>query len=174
MPNPRLIASILLLGLLVIIGGAVSWQERRVSAAKATATAMQQQLATTQAELASAKQSLKAAQQQPEIITRYVDRVQIVREAAQVITKEVPVYVTPHADAACAVPVGFVRVHDAAAAGRPPQPPAGDPDAPAAGLALSAVTHTVAGNYETCHAISEQLIALQQWVRSELPPEPMP
>jgi hypothetical protein len=99
------------------------------------------------------------------VITRYVDRVQYVREAGATIVKEVPVYVTPQADRACPVPVGFVRLHDAAAENRPLAGAAGDPDAPAAGIALSAVASTVADNYTSCHAIREQLIGLQDAVR---------
>ena len=169
MPSPRLIAVIVLLVLLAAIGGGALWQEHRVSAAQAAGTKAKAELGVVKADLASVQAALQAAQQQPAIITRYVDRVQVVREAARVITKEIPVYVTPAADAACPVTVGFVRIHDAAAAGRAPQPPAGDPDAPAAGVALSAVADTVAGNYETCNAIRDQLTSLQEWVDSEIP-----
>jgi hypothetical protein len=46
--------------------------------------------------------------------------------------------------------------------------PAGDADAAAAGVALSAVAGTVAANYQTCHENAQQLRALQAWV-SEIP-----
>ncbi len=65
---------------------------------------------------------------------------------------------------ACAINRGFVRLHDAAAAGELPEPTR-DPDAPAPGIALSAVAGTVAANYQTCHENAEQLRALQAWVR---------
>jgi len=68
------------------------------------------------------------------------------------------------ADAACSINRGFVRLHDAAAAGELPEP-ARDADAPARGLALSAVAGTVATNYQTCFETAEQLRALQAWVR---------
>ena len=68
------------------------------------------------------------------------------------------------ADAACTINRGFVRLHDAAAAGELPEP-ARDTDAAAAGLALSTVAGTVAANYQTCHENAEQLRALQGWVR---------
>jgi hypothetical protein len=42
--------------------------------------------------------------------------------------------------------------------------PAGDADATAAGLALSAVAETVAANYQNCHENAEQLRALQAWI----------
>lgn len=99
------------------------------------------------------------------IVTQYVDRVQIVHAMGQAIFQKVPVYVPASADAACIVPVGFVRLHDAAAQSVMPGS-AGPADAQASGLALSTVAGTVVDNYTTCHAIAEQLMALQDWVRT--------
>ncbi len=96
------------------------------------------------------------------IVTRYVGRVRVVREKGQTIVKEVPIYVPVQADAACSVNRGFVRVHDAAAQGTLPAA-AGDADAAASGIALSAVAGTVAANYQTCHENAEQLRGLQAW-----------
>jgi hypothetical protein len=131
---------------------------RRIADANARAEAA----ITAQRELADQWEAAKASER---IVTRYVDRVQIVRERGAILTKEIPVYVTPHADAACTVPVGFVRVHDAAASKDLPGP-AGTADAQPSGLALSAVAGTVVDNYATCHAAIEQLNALQSWVRA--------
>lgn len=117
---------------------------------------------STQRELAD---QLEAAKASEHIVTRYVDRVRVVHERRATITKEIPVYVTAQADAACSVPVGFVRVHDAAAANDLPGP-AGVTDAQPSGLALSTVAGTVVDNYATCHAAIEQLNALQSWVRA--------
>ena len=105
----------------------------------------------------------RQAQATVEVVTQYVDRVRVVREKGDTIIKEVPVYVPVQADAACTINRGFVRLHDAAAAGDLPEP-AGDADAPAAGIALSTVAGTVAANYQTCHENAEQLKALQAWV----------
>jgi len=96
------------------------------------------------------------------VVTEYVDRIQVVREKGDTIIKKVPVYVPVQADATCTVHRGFVRLHDAAAAGQPE--PARAADATAAGIALSAVAGTVAANYQTCHENAEQLRALQAWV----------
>ena len=98
---------------------------------------------------------------------------QIVREAGATITREIPIYVTQKADAACAIPAGFVRLHDAAATGQPAGPSTGDPDAPAAGITLSAIAGTVADNYTSCHATAAQLSALQDWIDLHVP-EPAP
>ena len=99
-----------------------------------------------------------------QVVTRYVDRVRVVREKGDTIIKEVPIYVPVQADAACTINRGFVRLHDAAAAGDLPEP-ARDADAAAAGIALSAVAGTVAANYQACHENAEQLRALHAWVR---------
>ena len=120
---------------------------------------------------ANAKQSLHVAQIQQrqaeatvQVVTKYVDRIKIVRETGATIIKEVPVYVSAEADTACVLPRGFVRLHDAAAAGHFPDP-TGVADATPAGIALSTATATVADNYERCHENAEQLTALQAWIR---------
>ena len=106
----------------------------------------------------------RQAQATVKVVTQYVDRVRVVREKGDTIIKEVPIYVPVQADAACTINRGFVRLHDAAAAGELPKP-ARDADAAAAGIALSAVARTVAANYQSCHENAEQLRALQAWVR---------
>ena len=119
---------------------------------------------------AVAKQSLQVvvvqkrqAEATVQVVTKYVDRVKIVRQAGETIIKEVPVYVPAEADAACLVNRGFVRLHDAAAHGVVPEP-AGDSDAAPAGVALSTVAGTVAENYTACRENAEQLSALQSWI----------
>ena len=120
------------------------------------ATAAQQQ--------AQAQVQIQQAEATVQVVTQYVDRIQIVREKGDTLIQEIPVYVPVQADAACTVHRGFVSLHDAAAVGELPQP-AQDADAPAEGLALSAVAATVVTNYQTCHENAEQLKALQDWIR---------
>lgn len=100
------------------------------------------------------------------VVTKYVDRVQVIRQQGADIIKELPVYVTREADSSCVLPRGFVRLHDAAAAGRIAET-AGDSDASAAGVALSTVAGTVADNYQRCHENAEELIGLQDWIRQQ-------
>lgn len=91
-----------------------------------------------------------------------------IRTVTRTLIREVPVYVTPDADARCVVPAGFVRVHDAAAAGRPVPEPAGVADDAPSGLELSAVAAAVAENYgDVCQANARQLSDLQAWVREQ-------
>lgn len=122
---------------------------------------------------ANAAQALKLAEAEAraervtvKVVTEYVDRVRVVREKAQTIVKEVPVYVTPEADAACVVPRGFVRVHDGAARNEVPGPAESADDAPS-GIALSTATEVIADNYGTYHEVAEQLKALQKWVAEQ-------
>lgn len=124
--------------------------------AKWDAATQQQSLRIAAAEKAQAEATVQ-------VVTQYVDRVNVVRQAGETLIKEIPIYVTPQADSACIVPRGFVRLHDAAATGVAPEP-AGDADAAAAGVELSAVAGTVASNYTACRENAEQLMALQAWV----------
>lgn len=148
---------VLMLLLIVTIGGYVAWQNHRVSAAENDAVTARTEARRLEGELGEAK--LKER-----VVVKYVDRVQVVHKRGETITREVPVYVTAKADARCAVPAGFVSVHDAAAQNVPLGQPAGDPNAPAPGVTLSGVAATVAGNYTTCHKVREQLLGLQEYV----------
>lgn len=120
--------------------------------------------ATATQQLAQAQVQTRQVQATVQVVTQYVDRIQIVREKGDTLIQEIPVYVPVQADAACSVHRGFVSLHDAAAAGELPTAP-GDADAPAEGLALSAVAATVVSNYQACHENAEQLKALQDWIR---------
>ena len=90
-----------------------------------------------------------------------------IRYRTETLIEEVPVYVTVEADTRCIVPVGFVRLHDAAAAGDAVPEPAGVADDAPSAVALSAIAATLAGNYGDYHAVSRQLIDLQHWVRQQ-------
>jgi hypothetical protein len=91
------------------------------------------------------------------------------RRAKIIRVKEVPVYVTAKADAACTVPVGFVSLHNEAADpyATPPSSPipgSGPPDVDApSGVALSAVASTIRENYAECNARWEVIEAWQSW-----------
>lgn len=95
-----------------------------------------------------------------------------IRTVTQTIIKEVPVYVSPETDARFALPVGLVRVHDAAAAGHPLPESSGQPD-DAAGNAQpsdippSRLAATIAANYGVCLADAARFSALQDWIRQQ-------
>jgi hypothetical protein len=86
-----------------------------------------------------------------------------IRWRTQTLKQEVPVYVPYEVDRSVVVPVGFVRMHDAAALGSAlPGAPDGPVDAPS-GVALSAVAETVVDNYGACHVIEAEALAWRAW-----------
>lgn len=94
-----------------------------------------------------------------------LDREKVVIQTRTItLIKEVPVYVSPAADARAVIPVGFVRLHDAAAAGEAvvPGAPGGPLDAPS-GIELSAVASTVVENYGTCLAWRAEAMTWRSW-----------
>lgn len=146
--------------LLAVVAGLAWWATdryttaiHRAEKAETIASALRTQLKNTQGATVT--------------VTQYVDRERVIRLKGDTIIKEVPRYVPIEADAGCVVPRGFVRLHDAAAAGAVPDSDTGDADATTSGVALSAVAGTVAGNYTDSHANSAQLMSLQQALRDQ-------
>jgi len=146
--------------LLAIVAGLAWWATASYHAAVQRAD----QAETTAATL---RKQLDNAQRATVTVTQYVDRERVIRVKGDTIIKEVPRYVPVQADAACVVPRGFVRLHDAAAAGAVPNPDSGAADAAPAGVALSTVASTVAANYTDCHLDAARLSSLQQTLRDQ-------
>ena len=113
----------------------------------------------------AAKQDAKAADLSAEVRQATVEKQIEYRTITKTLIKEVPKYVTAEADAACVIPVGFVRLHDVAAgSGQALFPPAagGPVDAPS-GLDLSAVSSTVVANYGTAHLWRAEAEGWRAW-----------
>ncbi len=107
---------------------------------------------------------VKQAEVTERVVTQYVDRVRVVREQADAVIREVPVYVPTKCDDDGRLPAGWRVLHDAAASGRA----ASTSDAvDAQPVAPDTAAATVARNYGTCRETAEQLTALQQWVREQ-------
>lgn len=100
------------------------------------------------------------------VVTKYIERVKVVKEKQNAIIKEVPKYITKEADANCTIPKSFVVLHDAAAKNQLPDTTRGIDEA-ASGINLSDVARTITINYGTYHQLSEELTALQDWVREQ-------
>lgn len=146
------------LGAIAVAIMAAAWFGRHYTVLQYEAQIAEQNRQVAELQAANEKKTVQ-------VVTKYVDRIQEVKVAGDTIIKEVPIYVTKESDSRCVVPVGFVRVHDNAAANRVSES-AGDANAAPSGVALSAVASTVAGNYETCHQTAEQLKALQGWIQA--------
>ncbi|NWK44873.1 hypothetical protein [Ralstonia pickettii] len=149
-----------IVALLASVAGLAWW-------ATASYYAAVQRADQAEATAASLRKQLDNAKAATVTVTQYVDRERVIRLKGDTIIKEVPRYVPAQADAACVVPRGFVRLHDAAAAGTVPNPDTGNADAAPAGVALSAVANTVAANYTDCHVDAARLSSLQQTLRDQ-------
>jgi hypothetical protein len=99
-------------------------------------------------------------------VIKYVEKVKVVKEKGDVIIKEVKVYVPQAADDACTVNNGFVELHNYAVRNEVPPAPGATNEA-ASGVKLSTVSEVVVKNYNLYHQQSEQLIALQSWIREQ-------
>jgi len=117
-------------------------------------------------QLELAKKDTASAEVTTKIITKYVDKVKVVKEKGDVIIKEIPKYITEKSDAECNIPKSFVVLHDSAGKNEVPNP-AGRIDETPSGLKLSTTLETVVGNYNLYYETAEQLTALQEWVKSQ-------
>lgn len=100
------------------------------------------------------------------IVTQYVEKVKVVKEKGDVIVKKVPEFITVKSDAECVIPKSFVLLHDSASKNEVPNT-SGPVDDSASTVKLSDVGRTVTINYNNYHQLSEQLKALQDWIRQQ-------
>ena len=144
--KPIQIGSAVLLAFSIYMCGGISNEE-----------GWQKKVLQQQAEIAQLKQ--KSAEVSTKVVTKYIDKITVVKEKNNEIAK----YVNQTADAKCQLPVSFSVLHDAATKNELPDP-TGAADASASGVALSAATTRVVENYGVCIQNSEQLKALQEWI----------
>jgi len=111
-----------------------------------------------------AETRVKQAEVTERVVTQYVDRVRVVRDQADAVIREVPIYVRQTCDDDGRLPSGWRLLHDAAASGRLADP-AGAADAQPVDPQTAA--RAVAENYAGCRENAEQLTALQRWVREQ-------
>lgn len=93
-----------------------------------------------------------------------------IRFVYRTITKEIRTSVTPDIDRSFPLPVGLLRVHDAAALGVPTAnipAPAGQPDDAASGVKASDLAAAITENYGACRLDAQTLTDLQDWVRRQ-------
>ena len=146
-PLALLLAALLLAALAVI-----AWQRHHTAV-------LSSHLADAQAKQFAALFEASAAKLDVKIITQYVDRVRVIHDTTHILQREIPSYVTPATDRAFPLPVGFVRLHDAAATGIVPGP-AGAADATASDVTASQAADVIVSNYGTCLEIRAQLNAV--------------
>ena len=115
--------------------------------------------AVIEAQRHSIETGVKQAEASDKIITKYVDRVKIVK---QNVIKEVKVYVKD--DANIMLSPNFRLFHDSSANNEIPSRTS-NPDGKA--VTVEDLANTIAGNYGNCHENSATLISLQDWVREQ-------
>jgi len=116
--------------------------------------------------LEMAKKETASAEVTTKVITKYVTKIEVVKEKGNEIIKQVPVYITKDADAKCDVPNGFVVLHDSASRNEVPDPTR-KVDGTTSAVKISGVAETVIVNYTTYHQVAEQLKSLQEWIKEQ-------
>ena len=150
---PIQVASIVILVFGVYMEGGIATQEKweaRVADVK----------------LEMAKKETASAEATVQVVTKYINKVQIVKEKGNEIIKQVPVYITKDADTKCDVPTGFVMLHDSASRNEVPDPTR-KVDGTTSSVKISGVAETVVDNYTTYHQVAEQLRSLQEWIKEQ-------
>jgi len=150
---PIQVASIAVLVFGVYMEGGIATQE------KWEARVAEVKLEMSKKETASAETTTK-------VVTKYINKVQIVKEKGDEIIKQVPVYISKDADAKCDVPTGFVVLHDSASRNEVPDATRKS-DVTTSTIKISGVAETVVDNYTTYHEVAQQLRSLQEWVREQ-------
>ena len=126
----------------------------------ANEAAWQLKVAKTNAEIAELK--AKSEKVSTKVVTKYIDRIQVVKEKGNEIVK----YVNKESDTKCELPNSFVVLHDAAAKNELPDSTRAS-NAGASEVKLSGATTTIIQNYGTCWEIREQLKSLQERVTEQ-------
>lgn len=116
--------------------------------------------------LEMSKKETASAETTTKVVTKYINKVQIVKEKGDEIIKQVPVYISKDADAKCDVPTGFVMLHDSASRNEVPDSTR-KIDGTTSSVKISGVAETVIDNYTTYYQVAEQLRSLQEWIKEQ-------
>jgi hypothetical protein len=113
-----------------------------------------------------AAQSVRIVERQAKVVTvtetKYRDRIHTIYLQGEKLEADIPKYIKPADDQLFAVPVGFVRVYDAAWSGDAVGP-AADTDREPSGIPLSAVAATEVGNASSCRRWREQALGWREF-----------
>lgn len=160
-----------ILGGCLLIGAGGGWYATRVYYQREIAqTALAQQKA-----IVKASNDARDAQASADKITHDADVQdakdhQRIQTVTNTIIRKVPVYVSAKTDELFPLPCGFLRLHDAAAAGVEPAAisiPAGKSDGDRCDVATSAAATIIAENYATALGWQADLRAWDSWYSAE-------
>lgn len=107
---------VIVIGVILLCGGA--FYKGRMMGIETTETKWKLVVAKADAKIAELQ--AQGAQTTVQVVTKYVDKVKIVKEKGDVIIQKVPVYITQADNSRCVIPAGFVLLHNAAAANKVP------------------------------------------------------
>lgn len=158
--------------LAVAVGFGMGW---KVNGWRYDAAALAEMEAEQAAIEASAEQARKLLEAQVQLRDERLQAAAVLEversKQAEIVTREVTrdviKYVNSPGAAVRCLDADGVRILNAAAAGVPQVETSGTPDAGAATATAARVVESVAENYSVCHANSNQLRALQDWVRAQ-------
>lgn len=97
---------------------------------------------------------------------KYIEKIKEVKGKTNVIIKEVPKYITKESDNRCILPKSAIVLHDSATNGEIPDTTRSIDESPSE-VKLSDYSRTVIENYGSCLENSEQLIAIQNWIKEQ-------
>ena len=150
---PIQVASILVLSFGLYMEGGVSNQERW-------------EAKVAEVKLEMAKKDAASAEASTKVVTKYITKVEVVKEKGDLIAKQIPNLISATADGQCVIPNGFVLLHDSASRNEVPDTSRGANEG-ASEVKLSGVATTITENYTTYYKVVEQLKSLQEWVNEQ-------
>lgn len=121
-------------------------------------------LEVAQAEAELIKQ--KSKEINTKVVTKYIERVKVVKENTNAISAKVNETITEQDNANCTIPNTAILLHDHASKNIVPDTTRGT-NAGASDVTLSRLLDTTVLNYGTFYEVREQLKALQDWVRDQ-------
>lgn len=98
------------------------------------------------------------------VVTKYVEKSNKTKETGDENTAKTDTIISDTSNNNCIIPVGAVRLHNAAADKTVVSDSAGTADETPSGVELSEYSKTVTNNYTKYHILSDQLKALQEWI----------
>ena len=116
-------------------------------------------------EIKVAAAEAKAAQVNVKIITKYVDKVRIVKETTDENVKFIEKYITKH-DNDITFPKSYIMLHDSASQNEI-SGSTGTVDETPSEVKASELITTVVENYGTCNELRETVIAWQEWYKAQ-------
>jgi hypothetical protein len=116
-------------------------------------------------ELKVAEAEAKAAQVNVQIVTKYVEKIKVVKEKTNENIKYIETYITKH-DNSIVFPKSFIMLHDSASQNEV-SGSTGSPDESPSDVKASELLSTVVENYGTCYELRETVVAWQDWYKAQ-------